>query len=170
MKTRDITKIAILTSICVVISILESLFTFIGDIVPGLKLGLANIVIIFALYEYDFKTAFLVSIIRVLIVALLRTGFGINFFFSLSGAIFSIIFMYIFKKTRLSIIGVSIIGSVFHSIGQVLVGMLLLDNYNIIYYLPYLLLFSIPTGIVIGIISKKMIDTAGRYVQVISTC
>ncbi len=164
MKTRDITKIAILTSICVVISILESLFTFIGDIVPGLKLGLANIVIIFALYEYDFKTAFLVSIIRVLIVALLRTGFGINFFFSLSGAIFSIIFMYIFKKTRLSIIGVSIIGSVFHSIGQVLVGMLLLDNYNVIYYLPYLLLFSIPTGIVIGIISKKMIDTAGRYV------
>lgn len=170
MKTRDITKIAILTSICVVISILESLFTFIGDIVPGLKLGLANIVIIFALYEYDFKTAFLVSIIRVLIVALLRTGFGINFFFSLSGAIFSIVFMYIFKKTRLSIIGVSIIGSVFHSIGQVLVGMLLLDNYNVIYYLPYLLLFSIPTGIVIGIISKKMIDTAGRYVQVISTC
>ena len=164
MKTRDITKIAILTSICVVISILESLFTFIGDIVPGLKLGLANIVIIFALYEYDFKTAFLVSIIRVLIVALLRTGFGINFFFSLSGAIFSIIFMYIFKKTRLSIIGVSIIGSLFHSIGQVLVGMLLLDNYNVIYYLPYLLLFSIPTGIVIGIISKKMIDTAGRYV------
>ena len=75
-----------------------------------------------------------------------------------------IIFMYIFKKTRLSIIGVSIIGSVFHSIGQVLVGMLLLDNYNVIYYLPYLLLFSIPTGIVIGIISKKMIDTAGRYV------
>ena len=164
MKTRDITKIAILTSICVVISILESLFTFIGDIVPGLKLGLANIVIIFALYEYDFKTAFLVSSIRVLIVALIRTGFGINFFFSLSGAIFSIIFMYIFKKTRLSIIGVSIIGSVFHSIGQVLVGMLLLDNYNVIYYLPYLLLFSIPTGIVIGIISKKMIDTAGRYV------
>ena len=164
MKTRDITKIAILTSICVVISILESLFTFIGDIVPGLKLGLANIVIIFALYEYDFKTAFLVSIIRVLIVALLRTGFGINFFFSLSGAIFSIVFMYIFKKTRLSIIGVSILGRVFHSIGQVLVGMLLLDNYNVIYYLPYLLLFSIPTGIVIGIISKKMIDTAGRYV------
>lgn len=163
MKTRDITKIAILTSICVVISILESLFTFIGDIVPGLKLGLANIVIIFTLYEYDFKMAFLVSIIRVLIVALLRTGFGINFFFSLSGAIFSIVFMYIFKKTRLSIIGVSIIGSVFHSVGQVLVGMLLLDNYNVIYYLPYLLLFSIPTGIVIGIISKKMIDTAGMY-------
>ena len=157
MKTRDITKIAILTSICVVISILESLFTFIGDIVPGLKLGLANIVIIFALYEYDFKTAFLVSIIRVLIVALLRTGFGINFFFSLSGALFSIIAMVLVKKTKLSIIGVSIVGSIFHSIGQVLVGILVLNNYNITYYLPYLLIFSIPTGIIVGIVSKKLI-------------
>lgn len=165
MKTKDITKIAILTSICVVISIIESYFTFIGDIIPGLKLGLANIVIIFTLYlyEYNFKTAITVSLVRVLIVALLRTGFGINFFFSLSGAIFSIIAMYLFKKTKLSVIGVSIIGSLFHSIGQVLVGVLFLNNYNVMYYLPYLLIFSIPTGIVIGIISKKMLDSASKY-------
>ena len=163
MKTKDITKIAILTSICVVISIIESYFTFIGDTIPGLKLGLANIVIIFTLYEYNFKTAITVSLVRVLIVALLRTGFGINFFFSLSGAIFSIIAMYLFKKTKLSVIGVSIIGSLFHSIGQVLVGVLFLNNYNVMYYLPYLLIFSIPTGIVIGIISKKMLDSASKY-------
>ena len=163
MKTKDITKIAILTSICVVISIIESYFTFIGDIIPGLKLGLANIVIIFTLYEYNFKTAITVSLVRVLIVALLRTGFGINFFFLLSGAIFSIIAMYLFKKTKLSVIGVSIIGSLFHSIGQVLVGVLFLNNYNVMYYLPYLLIFSIPTGIVIGIISKKMLDSASKY-------
>ncbi len=164
MKTKDITKIAILTSMCTVISIIESYFTFIGDIVPGLKLGLANIVIIFTLYECNFKTALTVSIIRILVVALLRTGFGLNFFFSLSGAILSIISMYIFKKTKLSIIGVSIIGSIFHSIGQVLIGILLMDNYNVIYYLPYLLIFSIPTGIIIGIISKKMINTASKYI------
>ena len=163
MKTKDITKIAILTSICVVISIIESYFTFIGDIIPGLKLGLANIVIIFTLYEYNFKTAITVSLVRVLIVALLRTGFGINFFFSLSGAIFSIIAMYLFKKIKLSVIGVSIIGSLFHSIGQVLVGVLFLNNYNVMYYLPYLLIFSIPTGIVIGIISKKMLNSASKY-------
>lgn len=165
MKTKDITKIAILTSICVVISIIESYFTFIGDIIPGLKLGLANIVIIFTLYEYNFKTAITISLVRVLIVALLRTGFGINFFFSLSGAIFSIITMYLFKKTKLSVIGVSIIGSLFHSIGQVLVGVLFLNNYNVMYYLPYLLIFSIPTGIVIGIISKKMLDSASKYLK-----
>lgn len=163
MKTREITKIAILTSICVVISIIESCFTFIGDIIPGLKLGLANIVIIFALYKCGFKTALLVSLIRVLIVAILRTGFGINFFFSLSGALFSIIAMTILMKTKLSIIGVSIIGSIFHSIGQVLIGIIMLDNYNVIYYLPYLLIFSIPTGIIIGIITKKIINSTEKY-------
>ena len=72
--------------------------------------------------------------------------------------------MYLFKKTKLSVIGVSIIGSLFHSIGQVLVGVLFLNNYNVMYYLPYLLIFSIPTGIVIGIISKKMLDSAKKYI------
>ena len=122
MKTKDITIISLLTAMSVVIDIIESYITYLGDIIPGLKLGLANIVIIFTLYEYNFKTAITVSLVRVLIVALLRTGFGINFFFSLSGAIFSIITMYLFKKTKLSVIGISIIGSLFHSIGQVLEG------------------------------------------------
>ena len=72
--------------------------------------------------------------------------------------------MYLFKKTKLSVIGISIIGSLFHSIGQVLVGVLFLNNYNVMYYLPYLLIFSIPTGIVIGIISKKMLDSASKYI------
>lgn len=158
MRTRDITTIAILTSVSVVISIIESYFTFIGSVIPGLKLGLANIVIIFALYRYNFKTAISISLVRVLVVALVRTGFGLNFFFSLVGAIFSITSMLIVKKTSLSIIGVSIIGSICHSIGQVLIGILMLKNFNVIYYLPYLLLFSIPTGIFIGIMSKRLIN------------
>ena len=164
MKTKSITTISILTAISVVISIIESYFTFIGDIIPGLKLGLANIVIIFALYKYNFKTAIGISFVRVLIVALVRTGFGLNFFFSLVGALFSIIFMFLVKKTHLSVIGVSIIGSIAHSIGQVLVGIIMLENYNVVYYLPYLLLFSIPTGILIGIISKRLIKYTEKII------
>lgn len=164
MKTKSITTISILTAISVVISIIESYFTFIGNIVPGLKLGLANIVVIFALYKYNFRTAISISLVRVLIVALIRTGFGLNFFFSLVGALFSVISMCLVKKTHLSVIGVSIIGSIAHSIGQVLVGMIMLDNYNVIYYLPYLLLFSIPTGILIGIISKRLIKYSDRMI------
>ena len=164
MRTRDITVVGILTAISVVISIVESYFVFIGNIVPGLKLGLANIVILFALYKYDFKIAGTVSLVRVFIVALIRTGFGINFFFSLFGAIFSVAAMSLVKKTRLSIIGVSLVGSICHSIGQVLVGIIVLDNYNVIYYLPYLLLFSVPTGIIIGIISKKLLKYTKKII------
>lgn len=158
MKTRKITLVAVLTAVSVVISIIESYFPITLAIAPGLKLGLANIVILYTLYKLDFKSAIMVSLIRVFIVSLVKAGFGINFFFSLVGALFSVISMYLVKKTKLSIIGVSIIGSIFHSIGQVLVGIFALDNYNIIYYLPYLLLLSIPTGIVIGIMSKKILN------------
>lgn len=164
MKTKDITTISALTAMSVVIGILESLITPVGDILPGLKLGLANVIIIFALYKYNFSKALMISIIRVFIVALLRSGFGFNFFFSLGGALFSIIVMALAKKTHLSLIGVSILGSISHSIGQVLIGILILNNHNIIYYLPYLLLFSIPTGILIGIIAKKLINSTKNII------
>lgn len=164
MKTKEITTISILAAMSIVIGILESLITPLGDILPGLKLGLANIIILFALYTYNFKTSLIISLIRVFIVALLRTGFGFNFFFSLGGAILSIIVMALAKKTHLSLIGVSILGSISHSIGQVLIGILLLKNSNIIYYLPYLALFSIPTGIIIGVITKKLINSTKNII------
>lgn len=164
MKTKDITTISALTAMSIVIGILESLITPVGDILPGLKLGLANVIIIFALYKYNFSKALMISIIRVFIVALLRSGFGFNFFFSLGGALLSIIVMALAKKTHLSLIGVSILGSISHSIGQVLIGMLILKNSNIIYYLPYLTLFSIPTGIIIGIIAKKLINNTKNII------
>ncbi len=104
MKTRDITVIGIMTAICVVISIIESYFTLISDFIPGLKLGLANVIILFALYKYNFNKALMISIIRVFIVALIRTGFGFNFLFSLGGALLSIIAMSLVKKTKLSIL------------------------------------------------------------------
>lgn len=164
MKTKDITTISALTAMSVVIGILESLITPVGDILPGLKLGLANVIIVFALYKYSFSKALMISIIRVFIVALLRSGFGFNFFFSLGGALLSIIVMALAKKTHLSLIGVSILGSISHSIGQVLIGMLILKNSNIIYYLPYLTLFSIPTGIIIGVIAKKLINSTKNII------
>lgn len=164
MKTKDITIISTLIAMSVVIGLLESIITPLGDILPGLKLGLANVIIIFALYKYNFTKALMISIIRVFIVALLKAGFGFNFFFSLGGALLSIIIMALAKKTHLSLIGVSVLGSISHSIGQVLIGMLILKNYNIIYYLPYLILFSIPTGIIIGVIAKKLINSTKNII------
>ena len=159
MDLKKVIRLSMLISLSVVISIIESYIPILNNIVPGLRLGFSNIIILFVLYKYSFKDSLYVSIVRVILVGLLRTGlFSISFFFSLSGAIFSIIFMYLVKKIKLfSIIGVSIVGSISHSIGQILIAIFLLKNENIIYYLPYLLIFSIPTGIITGLITKKIL-------------
>ena len=152
-------RLVMLLSFSIVLSILESFIPLFNGYIPGLKLGLANIIVLIVLYKYDTKDVFFVSILRVIVVGLMRTGlFSVNFFFSLSGALFSSVSMIIFKKTKLSMIGVSVIGSIFHSIGQILIAILFLKNNNMIYYLPWLLLFSIPTGLFIGYVSKKLLS------------
>jgi len=160
MNLKKIVRLSMLISLSVVISIIESYIPILNNVVPGLRLGFANIIILFVLYKYNFKDSLYVSVVRVILVGLLRTGlFSVSFFFSLSGAIFSIVCMYFVKKIdKFSVVGVSIIGSVTHSIGQVLIAILFLKNEFVIYYLPYLLIFSIPTGIFTGFISKKLLD------------
>lgn len=160
MELKKVIRLSMLISLSVVISIIESYIPILNNIVPGLRLGLSNIIIIFVLYKYSFKDSVYVSIVRVILVGLLRTGlFSISFFFSLFGAFFSIVVMFLIKKiNKFSVVGVSIVGSISHSVGQIVVAILILDNINIIYYLPYLLVFSIPTGIVTGLIAKKILD------------
>ena len=159
MELKKLIRMSMLISLSVVICIIESYIPILNNIVPGLRLGLSNIIILFVLYKYSFKDSLYVSIVRVFLVGLLRTGlFSVSFFFSLSGAIFSIISMYLVKKIKIfSVVGGSIIGSVMHSIGQILIAIFMLSNENIIYYLPYLLIFSIPTGIITGLIAKKIL-------------
>lgn len=161
METKKFTRLSLLLGLSVVLNIIESFIPIFNGYIPGIKLGLANIVTLFVLYKFDFKDALYISILRVILVGITRTGlFSTIFFFSLSGAILSIIFMYLSKTyLKLSIIGTSIIGSIFHSIGQILMAILLMNTTNMIYYLPWILLFSLPTGLFTGIISKKIIDS-----------
>lgn len=165
MDIKKIIDFSMLLAISIVLSIIESFIPIFNGIFIGIKLGLANIVILFVLYTYSFKDAILVSILRVIIVGILRTGlFSITFFFSLSGALLSIIAMTLVKKTKLSIIGVSIIGSVFHIIGQIIIAIIMLNTVNLIYYLPYFLIFSCITGLIIGIISKEIVNRVGGII------
>ena len=160
MDIRKATNLSMLLALSIVLSVIESLIPVIGGVIPGIKLGLANTVIIFVIYMYSFKDALFISILRVIIVGILRSGlFSITFFFSLSGALMSIIFMSLFKKhTKLSIVGVSVVGAVAHSIGQILIAILIINNINIVYYLPYLLLLSIPTGVIVGMSTKEVLN------------
>ena len=163
---KKFVRLSILLSLSVVLNIVESFIPIFNGIIPGLKLGLANIVTLFILYEYGLGEALYVGILRIFLVGMLRTGlFNSYFIFSISGCLLSIVMMFISKKWfKLSIIGTSIIGSIFHSLGQVLIGIVILNS-NMLYYLPYLLLFAIPTGILVGIITKYVVNNYHEYLN-----
>lgn len=159
MELKKISKLSLLLALSVVLNIFESLIPIFNGYIPGLKIGLANIVILFVLYKFSFKDAIYISIVRVFLVGILRTGlFSISFFFSLGGAILSIIMMFLIKKfTKLSVVGISIIGSIFHSLGQIIIACFVMNTDAMIYYLPWLLIFSIPTGIFTGLLTKILL-------------
>ena len=146
-------------ALAVTLNIVENVIPIFQGIVPGVKLGLTNIVILFVLYKYGFREALSLSITRVILVGILNTGlFSVAFFLSLSGALFSILMMGLVKRiTKLSIVGVSIIGSLFHSLGQIIVVAIILYSWTAFNYLPILILFSVPTGILTGIICKELL-------------
>lgn len=156
---KKFTRLSMLLALSVALNVIEASLPLFNGYIPGLKLGLANIVTLFIIYKFSLKDAFYVGILRVFLVGILRTGlFSTTFFFSLSGVLLSIICMYLAKNLfKLSIVGVSIIGSIAHSIGQIITSILLLQMTSMIYYLPWLLLFSIPTGILVGIICKQLV-------------
>lgn len=158
MELKKITRLSMFLALSVVLNLIESIIPIFNGMIPGVKLGLANIVVLTVLYVYSFKDAVTISVLRVILVGILRTGlFGINFWFSLCGSLLSILAMFIFKKTKLSIVGVSIIGSLFHSFGQIIAAIIFLQNVNIIYYLPMIMIFAVPTGIIVGISSKEIV-------------
>lgn len=166
MKLQKQTRFAMLLAISVVCSILESFLPFLNGMIPGLKLGLANFVVLVVLELYGWKEAFSLSFLRIILVALLRTGlFNVTFFFSLFGAVLSILFMIVASKTKLfSIIGVSILGSIGHSVGQMLAAIFFLGT-NMLTYLPILIFFSIVTGIFIGILSQKFLEYSSSILK-----
>lgn len=146
-------------SISIVLSILESMISISLFIIPGVKLGLANIITLIVLYIYGEKEAFIVVVIRILLVALISPfSTLISFSLSISGGFFAIISMILLKKVKsLSIISVSIMGALMHMVGQIGMAIFILDTPTLIFYLPYMILLSIPTGIFTGMIGKRLV-------------
>ena len=160
MNTRKIALLGILTAGTIVIAILESFIPSVG--IPGVKLGLANIMILVILYELGILDAIIVNILRVVVVGLVRGSiFSMGFLMSLTGAIFSLgimILFYVLIK-KFSIIGVSVIGSLFHVTGQVLIAMIFLGSAYVILYLPIIAISAIITGVFVGITAMLIIKT-----------
>lgn len=164
MNTRKIALVGILTAAAIVISIIESFIPSVG--IPGIKLGLANIVILIVLYEIGIKEAILVDTLRVFLVGMLRgTLISMGFLMSLTGAIFSLsimILLYLIVR-KFSIIGVSVVGSLFHVTGQIIIAIIFLGSAYVLFYLPFIALSAIITGIFVGFVAKGVIRT--RVIQ-----
>lgn len=130
--------------------------------IPGVKLGLANVIIIIMMYFMDTKSAFFISLIRVVLSGLLFAGFA-GLLYSLAGAMLSFAVMALLKKTdKFSIVGVSIAGGVFHNVGQIIVAALAVENVKMAYYLPFLLVSGVVTGMLIGIVAKTALGYLKR--------
>ncbi len=160
MKVQKMALLGVLTAGAIVIAILESFIPSIG--IPGVKLGLANIIILVILYELGIVEAIIVNLLRVIVVGLVRGTFlGMGFLMSLTGAVLSLTIMILFYLLikKFSIIGVSVIGSVFHVTGQILIAMLYLGTAYIVLYLPVIAISAIITGVFVGIIAQLIIRT-----------
>jgi len=156
MNTRKIAYLGMLIALAFVFSYIEFLIPVnIG--IPGAKLGLANLVIIIAMYTIKPRDAFILSMIRILLVGF-TFGNMAAMMYSLAGGVLSFIAMYIAMKTKaLSMTGVSVLGGVFHNVGQIIVAMIVLETESLVYYLPFLIVVGTVSGVIIGIIASLII-------------
>ncbi|MFV0528730.1 MAG: Gx transporter family protein [Lachnospiraceae bacterium] len=154
MKNK-VAFLGILTALALIFSYIESVIPFqIG--IPGVKLGLANLIVVIALYMLDAKSACVVSVVRVVLAGLMF-GSLFSILYSLAGGLLSFLVMYLLKRTnRFSILGVSLAGGVMHNAGQLLIAMVTVESLNLLYYLPILLVAGTITGLLIGVAAREI--------------
>ncbi len=163
LKTKKLVLLSILTACAVILSYVEMLVPPLFPAVPGIKMGLANIITVFLLYKFSYKEAFLVALCRILIITLLFSN-ALTFIYSISGAVLSIAVMALLKKVnRFSTVGVSIAGAVFHNLAQVIVAALIMQTAEIVYYMAALTISGIIAGIAIGLLGSIFIKYSSKF-------
>ncbi len=155
-STKKITTLALTVSLALILSFIESRIpAFVA--IPGIKVGLANIAVIFTLYKFGVREAVLVSVIRVLLVSILF-GSPVSLIYSISGAVLSLLTMMLLKKlTPLREVTVSVSGGVMHNVGQICAASFMLETNVVIYYLPFLILSGTVAGVAVGTVSALLI-------------
>ncbi len=163
LKPKKLTLIGLLASLAIILSYVEMLLPPIYAAIPGIKLGLANVVSVILLYTLSVKEAALVTLVRVLTVAL-TFGNLMTLAYSIAGAVLSITVMALLKKANLfSAVGVSIAGGVCHNLGQIIVAILITSTAEIGYYMIFLCISGIITGTLIGIAGALVIKYTKNF-------
>lgn len=155
MRSR-VAHFGVYTALALIFSYVETLIP-INFGIPGVKLGLANLIIVVALYKMSLKEAYILSIVRVVLSGFIFANL-FSIIYSLAGGLLSLSVMALLKKTnQFSVLGISMAGGVFHNIGQLIMAILVLESFNIAYYFPVLIISGVVTGLLIGIISNEML-------------
>ena len=153
---KTVARFGLLVALALILSYLESLLPFSFG-VPGIKLGLPNLVVIFALYRLSPRSAATISILRVLLVAVLF-GSVLSLAYSAAGAVLSFLVMWGLKRSgKFGCTGVSVAGAVAHNFGQIFMAALLLETGRLVWYLPVLCISGTVAGICIGLLSALLI-------------
>lgn len=155
-RTKKIVLLSVSTALAMIFSYIESLIPFYFG-VPGMKLGLANLLIVLIMFTIGEGYALLINLLRIALTALLFTNIY-SFVFSIAGALLSFLLMVIIKRLfRLSVLSVSLFGAIAHNAGQLIAAAVLVKEYAILYYLPALLLAGAVTGFLIGLMARLII-------------
>ena len=130
--------------------------------IPGVKLGLTNIVVILMLYTIGAKDAILISVLRIILAGFMF-GNAFSIIYSLAGGILSFVVMVLLKNTgKLKILSISTAGGISHNVGQLIVAALVVENYNILFYVPVLIIAGIITGFLIGLLAGEIVLRIGN--------
>ncbi len=159
MKTKRLTVMAMTIAVALILSYIESQIPPLFTAVPGIKMGLANIAVVFALYKLGWREAAAISLLRVFLVTLLFSPLGVmGLFYSLAGAVLSLLGMILLRATGLfSSVAVSVAGGVLHNVGQIAMACLLLKTRELVYYLPALMVSGIVAGVLIGVVAAILV-------------
>ncbi len=162
-KTRKVAFVGLAVSLSLLLSYVELLLPPIFVAIPGIKVGLPNVVILYMLYCMGMKYAALVSFVRIALSSMLF-GNTMTLAYSIAGALLSLLIMGLLKKTnRLSAVGVSVAGGVAHNLGQILVAMVLLDTPQIAFYMVVLAFTGTLSGILIGLCGALLVKRIPPY-------
>lgn len=156
MNHKKTAYLGLFAAVAIIFGYVESLIPFFAGI-PGIKLGLANLAVLFILEKYTWKEAALVSAVRILVIGFLF-GNMFSILYSLAGASLSLAVMTLMKKkSGFSILGISVSGGVSHNIGQLITAALIVENASFFYYAPALLVSGVITGLLIGILTREVL-------------
>ncbi len=162
MKTKKVAFIGLSIALAMILSFVESQIPALVAI-PGVKVGLPNLVMVFLLYKVGWKETVSVSIIRILLISMLF-GNVQTLAFSIAGAVLSLTGMILLKKTDwFSCVAVSVVGGILHNVGQIIAACFWTETAQIAYYLPVLFISGTIAGTLIGIVSGLLVKRLEKF-------